>query len=104
MSDTRKALVTGGAGFVGTNLAARLAEDGVEVVVLDNLSRPGVTDNVTWLRNTYGDAVRLEVGDVRDAQILRRALIGVSEVYHLAAQVAVTVGHTGRDAVGRRFG
>jgi CDP-paratose 2-epimerase len=87
---TSTALITGGAGFVGTNLASRLVEDGRRVVVLDDLSRPGVTQNLRWLRKTYGSRVRFERGDVRDRQALRRALAGVSEVYHLAAQVAVT--------------
>ena len=86
----RRALVTGGAGFVGTNLTARLVEDGVEVVVLDNLSRSGVRDNLDWLQAIYGRRVRVELGDVRDRRTLRRALAGVGEIYHLAAQVAVT--------------
>ncbi len=90
MSASRRALITGGAGFVGTNLALRLAEDGVEVVVLDNLSRRGVTENLSWLRSTYGPQVRVEIGDICATQTLRRALEGVSEVYHLAGQVAVT--------------
>jgi CDP-paratose 2-epimerase len=86
----RRALVTGGAGFVGTNVVSHLVEDGCEVVVLDNLSRPGVRRNLHWLQATYGRHVRVEIGDVRGRWALRRALAGVSEVYHLAAQVAVT--------------
>ena len=86
----RRALVTGGAGFVGTNLVSRLVEDGVDVVVLDNLSRPGVRHNLRWLQSTYGRHLRVDVGDVRDRLTLRRALAGVTEIYHLAAQVAVT--------------
>ena len=86
----RRALVTGGAGFVGTNLVSRLVEDGVDVVVLDNLSRRGVRDNLHWLQATYGRRVCFEAGDVRDRLNLRRALAGVGEIYHLAAQVAVT--------------
>jgi len=90
MTRRPRALVTGGAGFVGTNLTARLVEDGRQVVVLDNLSRPGVTENLRWLQSTYGGSVRAEIGDVRDRWTLRRALEGAVEVYHLAAQVAVT--------------
>jgi CDP-paratose 2-epimerase len=86
----RHALVTGGAGFVGTNLVSKLVEDGIDVVVLDNLSRPGVRRNLNWLQSTYGRHLRVDVGDVRDRLTLRRALAGVSEIYHLAAQVAVT--------------
>jgi CDP-paratose 2-epimerase len=83
-------LITGGAGFVGTNLASRLAESGKRVLVYDNLSRPGVEDNLRWLRATYGDAVTVDVADVRDEFALRRAVQGATEVFHLAAQVAVT--------------
>ena len=43
------ALITGGAGFIGTNLADRLLQDGRRVVVFDNLSRKGVDRHVRWL-------------------------------------------------------
>jgi len=84
------AVVTGGAGFIGTNLAARLLEEGRDVVIVDDLSRRGVEDNLSWLRSQAPTRVRVEIGDVRDRMLLRRALAGASEVYHLAAQVAVT--------------
>src|SRR5215212_7664436 len=87
---SRRAVVTGGAGFVGTNLASRLVEDGRRVVVVDNLSRPGVEQNLRWLRDAFGDYVVFEEADVRNPLALRRAVDGASEVYHLAAQVAVT--------------
>jgi CDP-paratose 2-epimerase len=90
MSPRPRALITGGAGFVGTNLASALVAAGREVVILDNLSRPGVMRNLRWLQNTYGGAVRAEIGDVRERNTVRRALYGAEEVYHLAAQVAVT--------------
>lgn len=85
-------LITGGAGFIGCNLAERfLAEPGTRVRILDNLSRRGVEHNVAWLRSLRG-ASRLEIvqGDVRDAKAVAQAMRDVSEVYHLAAQVAVT--------------
>jgi CDP-paratose 2-epimerase len=85
-----RVLITGGAGFIGTNLASRLLDQGRQLVVLDTLGRAGVEQNARWLRETYGDRVELLVGDVRDARVVRRALRGVSEVYHFAAQVAVT--------------
>jgi CDP-paratose 2-epimerase len=84
------AVVTGGAGFVGTNLTARLVEDGRRVVVVDALSRAGVEQNLRWLLATYGDAVTFERADVRDPLALRRAVTGATQVFHLAAQVAVT--------------
>jgi CDP-paratose 2-epimerase len=86
----RRALITGGAGFIGTNLATRLAREGLEVVVFDSLARPGSERNLRFLADTCGGAVRFERGDVRDRAVLRRALVGVDRVFHLAAQVAVT--------------
>ncbi len=83
-------LITGGAGFVGTNLAHHFLRQGVPVRVLDNLSRAGVEQNLRWLRETHGDMVQAEVGDIRDADAVRCAARGVSQVFHLAAQVAVT--------------
>lgn len=83
-------LVTGGAGFIGTNLAARLLDEGHRVIVYDNLSRPGVENNLNWLLGQYGNRVEVEVNDVRDAHALRRVVERVSAVFHLAAQVAVT--------------
>jgi CDP-paratose 2-epimerase len=85
-----RVLITGGAGFIGTNLAARLAADRRDVVVLDNLSRPGVERNLEWLRRQFGDRVKTMLADVRSQGALRDALDGVTEVFHFAAQVAVT--------------
>ena len=87
-------LITGGAGFVGTNLAHRLAAQGRTVRIYDNLSRPGVEQNARWLVETHGDLIHVEVADVRDGEALRRAVRGVSQAYHLAAQVAVTTSLT----------
>jgi CDP-paratose 2-epimerase len=83
-------LVTGGAGFVGTNVADRLLEDGHRVTVLDDLSRAGVEENLRWLQDRHGGRVRAEIADVADRGALRRALKDASRVFHLAAQVAVT--------------
>ena len=83
-------LITGGAGFIGTNLADRLASAGTPVTVLDSLVRPGVEDNLRWLKRKHRDLVRVEIGDVRDAFAVRRAMTGCRRVFHLAAQVAVT--------------
>jgi CDP-paratose 2-epimerase len=83
-------LITGGAGFVGSNLADALAAEGEPVVVLDDLSRAGVESNVRWLRGKHGDRVRVEVGSVADAARVRPLVQGARRVYHLAAQVAVT--------------
>jgi CDP-paratose 2-epimerase len=85
-----RVLITGGAGFVGTNVAHRLLTMGVPVTVFDNLSRPGVERNLRWLLDTHGSALRIELGDVRDAMAVRRAARDVERAIHLAAQVAVT--------------
>jgi CDP-paratose 2-epimerase len=86
----RLTLITGGAGFVGSNLAHRLLGAGRSVRILDNLSRPGVEQNLHWLRKTHGDALQVSVADVRDAEAVAQAMAGVSQVFHFAAQVAVT--------------
>ncbi len=83
-------LVTGGAGFVGTNLAHRYLSEGTPVCVYDNFSRAGVEGNARWLQDTHGGLVQVEAADVRDAARLRDAVRGASRVFHLAAQVAVT--------------
>jgi CDP-paratose 2-epimerase len=86
----RPVLITGGAGFIGTNLADRLLSDGQPVLVFDNLSRAGVGDNLTWLRERHGALMEVQVADVRDALLLRRAVRRACRVFHLAAQGAVT--------------
>ncbi|MBA2383167.1 MAG: SDR family NAD(P)-dependent oxidoreductase [Actinobacteria bacterium] len=89
-SARRHVLITGGAGFVGTNLADRLLEQGRRVVVLDNLARPGVEENLRWLEATHGARVSAELADVRDPATVRAAVKSADAVFHLAAQVAVT--------------
>ena len=84
------ALVTGGAGFVGTNVADELLSAGERVRILDNLSRPGVQENLRWLLARHGDRVEFAAADVRDRYALRDAVQGATSVFHFAAQVAVT--------------
>lgn len=86
----RPVLITGGAGFIGTNLAHRLCSSGQRVILYDNLSRRGVETNYDWLRRTHGRMVELIQADVRDAATLQRAVNDTSQVFHFAAQVAVT--------------
>ncbi|HEX6649914.1 MAG TPA: NAD-dependent epimerase/dehydratase family protein [Pyrinomonadaceae bacterium] len=83
-------LITGGAGFVGSNLAHRLLSAGHRVRLLDNLCRAGVEKNLQWLIETHGDLVDIEVPDVRNFSIVKQAVRDASQVYHFAAQVAVT--------------
>jgi CDP-paratose 2-epimerase len=83
-------LITGGAGFVGANLAAALLDHGEEVVVLDNLSRKGTEHNLSWLQRLRRPGFQFVNGDVRDMSVLKNVFHGVDAVFHLAAQVAVT--------------
>ena len=87
-----RALVTGGAGFVGINVADRLLRDGWRVRLFDNLSRAGVCENLEWLRRTHARDAHLEIviGDVRDQAAVTAAVEGVDRIFHFAAQVAVT--------------
>jgi CDP-paratose 2-epimerase len=84
------ALITGGAGFIASNVADRLLREGWRVRIFDNLSRAGVEQNVRWLTSRHGPRVETRIGDVRDRAALSSALNGVQRVFHFAAQVAVT--------------
>jgi CDP-paratose 2-epimerase len=84
------ALITGGAGFVATNVADRLLRLGYRVRLFDNLSRDGVEQNVAWLRQAHPGRFQLVVGDVRDRDALALAVEDAGMVFHFAAQVAVT--------------
>lgn len=86
-------LLTGGAGFIGANLAHRLLLAGVRVRLFDNLSRPGVEANLAWLERHHGP-LDLVVDDIRHEAALARAVRDAVAVVHLAAQVAVTTSLT----------
>jgi CDP-paratose 2-epimerase len=87
----RRVLITGGAGFIGSNLARRVLDQHGEVVLVDDLSRAGVTANLRRLQTQYGGRkLRTVIGDVRDPQTVRNAIQGIDHVFHFAAQVAVT--------------
>jgi CDP-paratose 2-epimerase len=83
-------VITGGAGFIGTNLAHRVAEAGFRVTVVDNLSRPGVEQNLRWLAERHGERIEHHLADVRDPQAVQRSIAHAGCVFHFAAQVAVT--------------
>jgi CDP-paratose 2-epimerase len=83
-------LVTGGSGFIGCNLADRLAREGRHVIVLDSLKRPGTERNASWLLSRHPERVSMIRGDVRDEAAVREAVRDASAVFHFAAQVAVT--------------
>jgi CDP-paratose 2-epimerase len=89
-SGKRPALVVGGAGFIGTNVADRLLDQGTPVIVFDSLARPGVERNLEWLREKHGERVEFAIGDVRDRHALRDVVRRAGQVFNFAAQVAVT--------------
>ena len=86
----RAVVVTGGAGFIGSNLADALLRAGERVIVFDNLSRPGVEQNLRWLMQRHPGGLEVEIGDIRDAERVARVVSRAHTVFHLAAQVAVT--------------
>ena len=81
-----KALVTGGAGFIGSHIAAALCRRGAQVVVVDDLSLGSVT-NLAWKHS--GDALDFVQGDAGDAALLRKILPGCDWVFHEAALPSV---------------
>jgi CDP-paratose 2-epimerase len=88
--DDRPILITGGAGFIGSNLADRLAGAGHRVRIYDALTRPGVEANLRWLKANHGDRIEPVIADIRDEPVLIDAAADAKAVFHLAAQVAVT--------------
>jgi len=93
LRDFRSVVIFGGAGFIGSNLAHHLLrETKAKVHVFDNLSRPGSRHNLEWLQKAANDSGRLKItiGDVRNCTLVERAVRHATEIYHLAAQVAVT--------------
>lgn len=94
-------LITGGAGFIGSNLALRLIRQGHEVTIYDNLSRPWNYSNLNCLSRVLGDhSFRICAADIRDFRQLEVAARGQDWIFHLAAQTAVPASfrHPVRDA------
>jgi len=87
----KRALVTGGLGFIGANLTRRLLSTGWSVTVFDNFSRMAAEANLQWLREGR-DADHLTVirGDVRDSGSVAEVVCNAAAVFHLAGQVAAT--------------
>ncbi len=89
-TDERYTLITGGAGFIGTNLAKRLLSSGKKVMIYDNISRAGVENNLQWLKEKFGDRLLVQIADVKEKRILEECVKNADEVFHFSAQVAVT--------------
>ena len=87
---SKKVLITGGAGFIGTNLADHLVPRGGQVTIYDNLARKGAEKNLAWLAERHGEKLRFVRGDVRDYPALLDVVKSKDVIFHLASQVAVT--------------
>jgi CDP-paratose 2-epimerase len=87
---TAPVAIFGGAGFIGANLADSIMRDGEDVIVFDNLSRPGVERNLSWLAGRHGAHFHFVAGDLRDTDAVAGIVKDAGAVVHLAAQVAVT--------------
>jgi len=81
-----KALITGGAGFIGSHLAERLLKDGDKVAVIDNLST-GSLKNIDGIKEHTG--FKFVEGDIRNAELIGHLIEKSDVIYHLAAAVGV---------------
>ena len=83
-------LITGGAGFIGTNLASRFLSEGKRVMIYDSLFRDGVEKNLQWMQEEYGDKLIIQISNINETRILQQCVNNAEAVFHLCAQVAVT--------------
>lgn len=83
-------VVTGGSGFIGSNLANSLLADGRDVVIIDSLVRGGVAQNLDWLKHRHKEKVIALIADILDMSAIEGAFEDAAAVFHLAAQTAVT--------------
>lgn len=84
-------LITGGAGFIGSNVADYYLSQGNQVTIFDNFSRPGSDRNLEWLESRHGRALEVARGDITSKDgLLARVVADADIVFHLAGQVAVT--------------
>lgn len=87
---TQKVLITGGAGFVGCNLADHFLKNGHEVTLFDNLSRKGTEKNLEWLKLNYKTGLEFIKDDIRNFDSVVTAAKNKDLIFHTAGQVAVT--------------
>jgi CDP-paratose 2-epimerase len=89
----KRLLITGGAGFIGSNLAHYFSGKNYKVTIFDNFMRFGTKDNCEWLKKENPEITIIE-GDIRDAKATQKATSDKDIIFHLAAQVAVTTSVT----------
>lgn len=83
--------ISGGAGFIGSNLAGYHLAKGDNVLIFDNLTRKGTESNIDWLKkNTKKGTLKFVKGDIRNLAQIKRYVGNSDVIYHMAAQVAVT--------------
>lgn len=86
-----KITITGGCGFIGTNFVLALANEGYEISVIDDLSRPGSVPNRLFLESRLGSKITIHQLDISNTNAeLIQHIKGSDVIFHLAAQVAVT--------------
>ncbi len=86
----KRVLITGGAGFIGANIARHYLEKGYEVTIYDNLFRKNVETNVRWLKRQFRKNLLVTIADVRNFTKLKNAVKGKDVIFHCAGQTAVT--------------
>src|ERR1700759_606180 len=95
MAKASNYVITGGAGFIGSNVADYYLSRGTRVTILDNFSRKGSELNVEWLRSRHEQRLKVVRADIRDASsVLRATIDGADILFHFAGQVAVTTSVT----------
>lgn len=85
----RPVLVTGGGGFIGGHLAARLVEAGAHVRALLHYNSRGDRGTLAWLEPTIVEEIEIQFGDVRDFESVAQTVEGTEVVFHLAAWIAI---------------
>lgn len=88
---TKKIVITGGAGFIGINLAFHYLKKGYEVSIVDNFSRKGSDSNIDWIKEANSKGLKIIKAEIRsDLNKISEIVKNVDIILHLAAQVAVT--------------
>ncbi len=94
--DSKNIFISGGAGFIGSNIARYHFAKGDKITVYDNLSRVGTEKNIKWLEKISKGSKKFKFikGDIRDLRKLQKYIQSSDIIYHMAAQVAVTTSLT----------